>query len=130
MKLDKPPPKLIETFEAVTPGPPAQPRKMFGYPSAFVNGNMFMGLFRDTMIVRLPEEMRENLFALGGRPFEPMPGRPMREYVVVPDHVLSDRKALTSWVSKSMEYGSSLPAKAKKPKVGSASKPKTRARKS
>ena len=28
-------------------------RKMFGYPALFVRGNMFAGLVRDTMILRL-----------------------------------------------------------------------------
>ena len=116
MKLDKPPPKLIETFEAVTPGPPAQPRKMFGYPSAFVNGNMFMGLFRDTMIVRLPEEMRENLFALGGRPFEPMPGRAMTGYVVVPAGWQKKPDATRAWIVTALSWSRALPAKTKKAK--------------
>ena len=38
--------------------PEAQVRKMFGFPAAFVNGQMFSGLYDDYMFVRLsPEEM-------------------------------------------------------------------------
>ena len=32
---------------------------MFGYPAGFINGNMFMGLFRNDMIARLPKTQRE-----------------------------------------------------------------------
>ena len=47
MAWKKSPPALIETFDAVLPGAPAERRLMFGYPAAFVNGNMFMSLFED-----------------------------------------------------------------------------------
>jgi hypothetical protein len=41
---------------------------------------MFAGLFEDDFIIRLPPEDRQALQAdHGARPFEPMPGRAMRE---------------------------------------------------
>jgi len=46
MEWRKSPQHLIETFNSVVPGPPVVPRKMFGYPAAFVNGNLFMSLFQ------------------------------------------------------------------------------------
>src|ERR1700736_3305374 len=100
MKWRPSPPELLETFDEVAPGPPAVRRKMFGYPAAIVNGNMFLGLFQDQMIIRLPEKAREDLIHEGGELFEPMPGRPMREYVVVPPEVLGDSKGLSIWVAK------------------------------
>ena len=45
---------LVDLFDSVMPGPPAMQRKMFGYAAGFVNGNMFMGLFQESMILRLP----------------------------------------------------------------------------
>jgi len=117
MEFKKSPQALIDIFEAVVPGPPAQQRKMFGYPAAFVNGNMFMGLFADTMMVRLPEEPRNNLLQLqGAKVFEPMPGRPMREYIILPAGLIADRTKLSQWVAKAFEYASSLPAKRTAPK--------------
>jgi hypothetical protein len=68
VKWRKSPAKLIATFEAVAPGPPALHRKMFGYPAAFVNGNMFMGLFQEEMFLRLPEDVRRL-----GTGLEPLP---------------------------------------------------------
>ena len=114
MKRRKPSEELIKTFESVVPGPPAVPRQMFGFPAAFVNGNMFMGLHQEDMLLRLPEDSRAELLKVSGaRIFEPMPGRPMREYVVVPPSLISDRKKLASWVAKALEYGSSLKPKEK-----------------
>jgi hypothetical protein len=57
----KSPPELVEVFEAVFPGPPAVARQMFGYPTGFVNGNMFMGLHQHNMVLRLPEGPRAEL---------------------------------------------------------------------
>ncbi len=109
MQWRKSPQELTDLFASVMPGPPAAQRKMFGYPAGFVNGNMFMGLFQDDMILRLPESHREEFLKLdGAKIFEPMPGRPMREYVAVPPRVMTNRKELVSWVSRALEYGASL----------------------
>lgn len=127
MKWRKPSEELIKLFEEVTPGPPATAKKMFGFPAAFVNNNMFMGLHQENMILRLPEGSRAELLKMNAQIFEPMPGRPMREYVVVPPSLLRDRNKLASWVQKALEYGSSLPPKAgKKSSQKSAGKASTK----
>src|SRR5215468_1199035 len=93
--------------------PEAEQRKMFGYPAAFVNGNMFAGLHEAGLVLRLPEKERGEFLKLGGaRPFEPMPGRPMREYVVAPQDLASKPAEVQSWLRKAFAYGASLPAKA------------------
>jgi TfoX/Sxy family transcriptional regulator of competence genes len=126
MKWRKSPQDLVAFFASMMPGPAAVQRKMFGYPAGFINGNMFMGLFQDDMFLRLPDNQRQEMLKKdGAKIFEPMPGRPMREYVAVPPRLLEDRKELASWVLKSLEYGSSLKAKSssQKPKKAGA-KPK------
>jgi TfoX/Sxy family transcriptional regulator of competence genes len=80
---------------------------------------MFMSLFQDDMILRLLESYREEFLKLdGAKIFEPMPGRPMGEYVAVPPRVMANRKELVSWVSRALEYGASLKPKSRpnKPK--------------
>jgi TfoX/Sxy family transcriptional regulator of competence genes len=114
MKFTKAPAELVETFAAVVPGPPVVQRPMFGYPSATLNGNMFAGLFGDSMILRLPEELRAELIAAGAQPFAPMPGRVMREYVTVPGPIVKNRAKLAEWVAKSLKYAETLPPKAKR----------------
>ena len=121
MKLQKSPQELIDLFAGVMPGPPATGRKMFGFPAGFVNGNMFMGLFQDEMILRLGEKDRQELLKTSGaRLFEPMPGRPMKEYVSIPRSLRGDRKELGAWVAKALTYGLSLKPKSKAKKAGKA----------
>lgn len=84
---------------------------MFGFPAAFTNTQMFASLFNDSMIVRLPDADRTALIAHGARPFEPMPGRPMREYVAVPDDVRSSPVRLQTWLTKAHAYAAALPPK-------------------
>ena len=54
----------------------------------------------------------------GAQQFEPMPGRVMREYVVVPKVLLKAPEELRTGVEKSLAYVSSLPAKPKKSSGG------------
>ena len=114
------PPDLITRFEKVMAAlPEAQMRKTFGYPSAYVNGQMFGGLHNESMILKLPPEQLTAFLTLeGAHPFEPMPGRPMRGYAVVPPSLLNSEAELVSWFRKAFEYVRSLPPKPpkKKPK--------------
>ena len=117
MKKWKPAPReAIAAFEAATSGlPGAEPRKMFGYSCVFAKGNMFAGLHEAGMVLRLPDEQRIEFLRLkGAKQFEPMPGRVMREYVVVPRVLLNAPEKLRVWVEKSLTFVSSLPAKSKK----------------
>ncbi len=117
MKKWKPAPReAVKAFETATTGlAGAEPKKMFGYSCAFTKGNMFTGLHEAGMVLRLPEGERVEFLQLkGAKPFEPMPGRVMREYVVVPGVLLNSPDQLRTWVEKSLAYVSSLPAKAKK----------------
>lgn len=97
---------------------PAEKRQMFGFPAYFVNGNMFTGVFEDVIILRLAEPDREELRAAydEAAPFEPMEGRPMREYLVVPESLYADREALHHWLQRSFSWASGLPPKVKKPR--------------
>jgi TfoX/Sxy family transcriptional regulator of competence genes len=112
----KAPADLVRTFEnAMQDFPAAVPRKMFGYPAAFVNGNMFAGLFQEQMFLRLSDVDRAAIRSeYGTSLFEPLPGRPMRGYVLVPRYVLNSPKLLSMWLAKGMEYCKTLPPKMKK----------------
>jgi TfoX/Sxy family transcriptional regulator of competence genes len=113
VKWRRSPERLVAAFDAALPSEPsAERRAMFGYPCCFVRGNMFAGLHQESLIVRLPERERGELLSVpGAHTFEPMPGRPMREYVVVPESIVADGKALRAWIDRAFEYASTLPAK-------------------
>ncbi|MCI4343115.1 MAG: TfoX/Sxy family protein [Thermoplasmata archaeon] len=93
-------------------------RKMFGQPAAFVNGQMFFGVFGGRLFLRLSETDRDAADGVPGfGPFEPMPGRAMHEYRVLPAAVLADRTQARRWISKSLAHVAGLPPKKARPKT-------------
>ena len=114
-KFEKSPPELVERFGAVldrVATPETTRRPMFGYPCAWVGGNMATGLFSGSWWVRLPPERLEAVLASGqARPMEVMPGRGMKGYAVMPDEVVADDAEVKAWVGEALAYTASLPAK-------------------
>jgi TfoX/Sxy family transcriptional regulator of competence genes len=100
------PQSLIDLFDkSVPPATSVTRRKMFGYPAAFANGNLFIGLHQNDFIMRLSAEDRARFSAqYGERAFEPMKGRPMREYVRLPEELLTDARKRASWIKRSLGY--------------------------
>jgi TfoX/Sxy family transcriptional regulator of competence genes len=83
-------------------------KPMFGQLGAFVNGNMFAGLFGSTTGVKVDADGTAELQALGGGPFGPEE-RPMGGYTTVPDG--ADTEA---WVERAAAHVATLPPKAKR----------------
>jgi TfoX/Sxy family transcriptional regulator of competence genes len=120
MVWTKSPQGLVELFaESLPDDPRIERRKMFGYPAIFVHGNMCAGLFGDGMFARLSTTDRAALPG-GGAPFEPMPGRPMKDYALVPDDVVADEEALADVLAQAVGFTASLPPKEKKVKKAGA----------
>jgi TfoX/Sxy family transcriptional regulator of competence genes len=115
-KLKPAPADLVTLFNHLLKSvPEAQTRKMFGYPSAFMSGNMFAGLFQDKMVFRLSEQDRASfLKQKTAKQFEPMRGRPLREYVVLSQAILASVKELESWMIRAAQFAKTLPPKKKK----------------
>ena len=85
---------------------------MFGYPAAFVGGNLATGLYGEGWMVRLgPEETARVIADGAGRAFEPMPGRPMTGYVLLPAEEIGNDEAIEGWVARGLAYAAGLPAK-------------------
>lgn len=118
MAWQKSPPELIERFHTLVPDlPGVERRQMFGYPAAFVNGHLFMSLFQEHMVLRLAPADGAALIAMpGGAPFEPMAGRRMTGYALVPPPVLADTAAVTDWIGRAYSFVSAKPPKEKKPR--------------
>jgi TfoX N-terminal domain len=114
----KSPPELVERFKTVLDRhPEAERKQMFGYPAAFVGGNMATGLFADRWMVRLPDDEVGPAIAGGAEPFEPMPGRPMKSFVAIPKAEVADDDAIDGWVSRGLAVAASMPAKQPKSKA-------------
>jgi TfoX/Sxy family transcriptional regulator of competence genes len=84
---------------------------MFGNVAAFVNGNMFMGLFGADIGLRLAETDRDALLAVEGLgPFGP-PDRPMKEYVAMPASRQDDQQVTAAWIRRALENTAAMPPK-------------------
>src|SRR3990170_7094318 len=91
-------------------------KKMFGCPVYFTNDNMVAGVFENDIFIRLPEKDRKEIISENDEvmPFEPIKGRVMKEYVVLPDSLYNDPEKFHELLSSSYNHVSSLPAKQKK----------------
>jgi TfoX/Sxy family transcriptional regulator of competence genes len=100
-------------FDEVIPDDPrVRVRPMFGNHAAFVGETMFAGVFGEDVFLRLPEAERQELVERdGATPFEPMAGRPMREYVTAPAAWRDDPATARAWLDRSLAWAATLPAK-------------------
>jgi len=116
MKMPKPSEQAKAAFTKLVPGDPAITLKpMFGNLAAFVNGNMFAGLFGEDLFVRLPVPEAQPIMKAGGRPFEPVAGHAMSGYVVVPASWQKKPEAVRANITHALTLTRAMPAKAKKP---------------
>ena len=89
---------------------------MFGNLGAFVNGNMFAGLFGAAVGVRLDDSTRRELEAIDGSgPFGPA-ARPMAAYTSMPAAWRATPELAERWVAMAMSKVSALPPKVKQAK--------------
>lgn len=110
---------------ALPPDPRVQTKPMFGQLAGFVNGNMFTGIYGDTVFVRVGHEARAELLQHDeAHLFEPMEGRPMKDYVVLPQPWTDDPPRLREWIARALAATAALPPKTPKPPKPATSKPK------
>jgi TfoX/Sxy family transcriptional regulator of competence genes len=120
MSLPKPSEQAKTAFQKLVPVDSAvSTRPMFGNLAAFVNGNLFCGLFGEDLFVRVSDAEQAKIRQQGGRAFEPMPGRAMTGYVMVPPGWQKKPDASRAVVVIALAWSRALPAKtaraAKKP---------------
>ncbi|KRE71755.1 TfoX/Sxy family protein [Arthrobacter sp. Soil762] len=123
MEMAKASDEAKKRFRSVVPdNPEVVVKPMFGNLGAFVNGNMFAGLFGSTIGVKLSDADRQVLESTEQTvPFGPAE-RPMGGYTGLPEvwNADGDDARASAWVEKSFEYVAGLPPKAPK-----AAKPRT-----
>ncbi len=116
--MPKPSDEAKAAFSKLVPGGPTVTlRPMFGNLAAFVNGNMFAGLFGEDLFVRLPDDESAKVRKQGGRDFAPMAGRPMKGYVTVPGAWRAKPESIKDWIATALELTGRMP-----PKVSAAKK--------
>jgi hypothetical protein len=116
-KFTKSSPELVQRYGAVLDrhaAPDITRKQMFGYPCAWIAGNMVSGLFADDWWVRVSEPDRDALLELpGAHPLEVMPGKPMGRSVVLPPDIVADDRRVDAWLEKAIGFTRTLPSKKK-----------------
>src|SRR2546423_2177725 len=85
-------------------------KKMFGGVGFLLNGNMLVGVWKDSLIARLgPDEGDEALKEPHVKAFN-ITGRPMKGWVLVtPERTAEDQ--LNDWVGRAVKFVAKLPSK-------------------
>ncbi len=112
--MEKPNSLTTAWYESLVPADTRAVRgQMFGHPCAYVNGNMFLGTFGQSVVIRVGAERAATLVTDTVRLFEPMEGRPWKEYVQVAADVLPDAEVV-ALAREALEHTARLPTKAEK----------------
>jgi len=86
-------------------------KKMFGSLCFLLNGNLLVGVWKDSLIVRLgPEQADRALLKPHVKKFD-VTGKPMKNWILVePDGVENDEQ-LKNWLEAAEKFVGSLPKK-------------------
>ena len=86
-------------------------RKMFGGICFLLDGNLLVGVWKDSLIARLgPDEGEAALREPHVRAFD-ITGRPMRNWVLVEPEGVEDDGQLAGWIERATKFVEKLPAK-------------------
>jgi TfoX/Sxy family transcriptional regulator of competence genes len=86
-------------------------KKMFGGVCHLQSGNMFCGVYKDYLILRLGENRAEEVLKQSfARPFD-ITGRKMKGWVMVDAKGYKEDEDLKSWLAKARKFAKTLPEK-------------------
>jgi TfoX/Sxy family transcriptional regulator of competence genes len=86
-------------------------KKMFGGIGFLLNGNLLVGVWKDSLIVRLGrEEGDEALKEPHVKEFD-ITGRSMKGWVLVAPEAVEDDEQLSGWIQRAVKFVGKLPAK-------------------
>jgi TfoX/Sxy family transcriptional regulator of competence genes len=86
-------------------------KKMFGGVCHLLNGNMFCGVYKDYLILRLGEQKSEDVLKLSyAKPFD-ITGRPMKGWVMMEDSGFKTDAQLRDWLNSAKGFVRKLPPK-------------------
>jgi TfoX/Sxy family transcriptional regulator of competence genes len=86
-------------------------KKMFGGVGFLLNGNLLVGVWKDSLCVRLgPDQAEAALLEPHVKELD-ITGRPMRNWVLVEPEGVEDDDQLSGWIQRAMKFVGKLPAK-------------------
>lgn len=115
--MEKPTAAALVAFDGAFPDDlRAVRRPMFGMPAGLVNGNLFLGVYADGVVLRLPQARLDALSILEGMgPFEPG-GRRWKDYLLASAPRWSGTPELSAWAEEALAHTAELPVKVAKPR--------------
>src|SRR5256712_6441073 len=79
-------------------------KKMFGGIGFLLNGNMLVGVWKDSLIVRLGDEQGEDaLLEPHVKPFD-ITGKAMKAWVLVKPEGIEDNDQLKGWIQRAVKF--------------------------
>jgi TfoX/Sxy family transcriptional regulator of competence genes len=86
-------------------------KRMFGGIGFLLNGNMLVGVWKDSLIVRIgPDEHQEAVLETHVKEFD-ITGKPMKGWVLVEPQGVVDDDQLNEWIQRALKFVGKLPAK-------------------
>lgn len=86
-------------------------KKMFGGVGFLLNGNMLVGVWKSSLIVRIgPGAYDDALSEPHVREFD-ITGKPMKSWLMVEPRGVEDEVQLKRWVERAMKFVKTLPGK-------------------
>ncbi len=86
-------------------------KKMFGGVCHVLKGNMFCGVYKDYLILRLGEKgAGQALRSKYTHPFD-ITGKPMKGWVMIEQKGFEDDELLSEWLNEAKEFAEALPPK-------------------
>ena len=86
-------------------------KKMFGGVGFLLNGNMLVGVWKNTLIARIgPDAYAEALLEPYVHEFD-ITGKPMKGWVMIEPPGITDDEQLAIWIERAMTFVKSLPGK-------------------
>jgi TfoX/Sxy family transcriptional regulator of competence genes len=86
-------------------------KKMFGGVGFLLNGNMLVGVWKDSLIARVGVEASEKaLKKLHVRPMD-ITGKPMKGWLLIEPVGIDDDDQLGTWINLAAKFVSTLPRK-------------------
>ena len=86
---------------------------MFGGIGFLQNGNMLVGVWKDSLIVRLGDEQGDEALKEAHVNEFNISGRSMKGWVLVAPHGVEDDDQLSGWIQRAVKFVGALPAKEK-----------------
>ena len=86
-------------------------KKMFGGVGFLLNGNMLVGVWKESLIVRLSDEQGEEALKEPHVKEFDITGRAMKGWVLVGPEGIEDDEQLKGWIQRAMKFVGKLPGK-------------------